>query len=173
MDAGAGETLIDRRELALVVIGRDQPALALHHRRERQRLAAGAGAEIDHLLAGLCGREQRGQLRALVLDFDGALDEIFFRVNAGIARVGAELDAQADRRPRRFLRAEMPERGQHLFALGLQRVDAQIERRAARHRGGFRHTVVAEHRGQRRIQPFRIVAGNVRRRAVKGARCER
>ena len=69
--------------------------------------------------------------------------------------------------------AEMLERGQHLFALGLQRVDAQIERRAARHRGRLRHAVVAEHGCQRRIQPFRIVAGDVRRRAVEGARGER
>ena len=107
MHAGARQPLVDRRELALVVVGRDQPALALHHRRQRQRLAAGAGAEIDHLLAGLCRRQQRRELRALVLHLDGALDEILLGMDAGIARIGAKLDAQADRRPRRRRGAEM------------------------------------------------------------------
>ena len=62
---------------------------------------------------------------------------------------------------------------QHLFALGLQRVDAQIERRAARHRGGLGHAVVAEHLRQMRVQPFRIIAGDVRRRVVERARGQR
>src|ERR1041385_1883795 len=48
------------------------PALALHHGRQRQRLAARPRTEIDHLLAGFCGGEHGCQLRALVLDFDGA-----------------------------------------------------------------------------------------------------
>ena len=96
VDAGARQPLMDRRQLALVAVGRDQPALALHHRRQRQRLAAGAGAEIDHLLAGFCRREHRGELRALVLHLDRALDEILLGMDAGVAGVGAEFDAQAE-----------------------------------------------------------------------------
>ena len=94
-------------------------------------------------------------------------------MNAGIARVGAELDAQADRRPRRRLHAEMGQRRQHLLAVGLQGVDAQIERRAARHRGRLRHPVIAEHLRQIGIEPFRIVAGDVRGRVVQGSRGQR
>ena len=71
------------------------------------------------------------------------------------------------------VRAEMRQPRQHLFAIGLQRVDAQIERRAARHRGRLGHAVVAEHLCQRRVQPFRIIAGDVRRRIVEGARGQR
>src|SRR6202048_3980547 len=107
MDAGAGQSLVDRGELPLVVIGRDQPALALHHRGNRERLAAGAGTEGDHLLAGVWRRKQRRELRAFVLHFDGALDKILLGMNAGIARVGAELDAKPERRPWRRLRTEM------------------------------------------------------------------
>ncbi len=173
MDAGAGQALVDRRELPLVVVGCDQPALALHHRRQRQRLAASAGAEIDHLLAGLRRRQQRRKLRALVLHLNGALDEILLGMNAGIARVGAEFDAQADRRPRRRLRAEMGERGQHLFALGFQGVDAQVERRPARHCGCLRDAVIAEHLRQISIEPFRVIAGDVRGSILRRTRGER
>ena len=171
--AGARQPLIDRRQLPLVVVGRDQPALALHHRRQRQGLAAGAGAEIDHLLAGLCGRQQRRQLRALVLHLDRALDEILLGMDAGIAGVGAEFDAQAERRPWRRLHAEMGQRGQHLLAFGLQGVDAQIERRPARHRGRLGDAVVAEHLRQIAVEPFRIIAGDMRRRLGQRPRCQR
>ena len=53
-------------------------------------------------------------------------------------------------------------RCQHLLALCLQRVDAQIERRAARHRGRLRDAVVAEHLRQIAVEPFRIIAGDMR-----------
>ena len=115
---------MDRHELPFVVIGCDQPASALHHRRQRQRFAAGAGAEIDHLLAGFCRRKQGRELRTLVLDLNGALDEVLFRMNAGIAGVGAKLNAQADRRPRRLGRPEMSKPRQDVLAFGLQGVDA-------------------------------------------------
>ena len=71
------------------------------------------------------------------------------------------------------VRAEMRQPRQNLFAIGLQRVDAQIQRRAARHRGCFGHPVVAEHFCQMRVQPFRIIAGNVRRCIVERARGQR
>ncbi len=172
MHARAGQPLMDRRQLPLVVVGRDQPALALHHRRQRQGLAAGAGAEIDHLLAGFRRRQQRGELRALVLHFNGALDEIFLGMNAGIAGVGAKLDAQAERRPRRRHGAEMRESTQHLLALGLQGIDAQIERRAACHRRRLGDAVIAKDLRQISIEPFRVIAGDMRRRVFKRSRCQ-
>ena len=67
--------------------------------RKRQRLAAGAGAEIEHLLAGLGAREQRRELRALVLHLDKALNE----GRLGMDRRGfwrrRKRDAQAPGRP--------------------------------------------------------------------------
>ena len=57
--AGALQPLEDRREpVAVGIVGEDLAAI-LHARGERQRLAAGAGAEIEHLLAGLCAGQQR------------------------------------------------------------------------------------------------------------------
>ncbi len=69
--------------------------------------------------------------------------------------------------------AEMVERGEHLLPLGLQGVDAQVERRPARHRGRFRRAILAEHLRQIGIEPIRIVAGDRRRRILCGARGER
>ena len=65
------------------------------------------------------------------------------------------------------------ERGQHLLALGFQGVDAQIERRPARHRGRLGDAVIAEHLRQIAIEPFRIIAGDVRRRIVERSRGQR
>src|SRR5262249_33668191 len=71
-DAGAPEprrrTLEPRRR----DVAGDQMTLVLHAGGERQRLATGAGAEIDDAHAGLHGREQGCQLRALVLHLDPA-----------------------------------------------------------------------------------------------------
>ena len=67
----------------------------------------------------------------------------------------------------------MGERGEHLLTLGLQGVDAQIERGAARHRGGLRHAVVAEHLRQIGIEPFGVIAGDMGRRILERARTQR
>ncbi len=53
---------MDRRELALVDVGRVDLAAVFHRGGKRQRLAAGAGREVEHLLAGLGEGEQRGEL---------------------------------------------------------------------------------------------------------------
>ena len=63
--------------------------------------------------------------------------------------------------------ARCGERVGSLVARGLERVDAQIERRAARERRALRGPLVAEHARKMRIEPFRIVAGDMRRRAVE------
>src|SRR5262245_25233736 len=57
-----------------------------------------------------------------------------------------------------------------LVAAALERVDTQVERRAARQRRAFGDTIVAECTREMRIEPFRIVARNPRRRAVKAWR---
>ena len=45
-DAGARQPLEDRAEAEAVEVVGDEPALVLHHRGERQRLAAGTGADV-------------------------------------------------------------------------------------------------------------------------------
>ncbi len=167
MSAGTLEPRVDRREPSLVEIGGVDLAVIFHCRRQRQRLAAGAGAEIDHLLARLGARQQRGDLRALVLHLDHALDEGGLGMDRGVLGVGRERDAKPDRRPARRLRIEVGERGGGLVALALERIDAQIERRAARQRRALGGALLAERAGEMRIEPFGIVAGDRRRRAVE------
>ena len=114
--AGALEPVVDRRKPALVVVGGVDLALVFHQRRERQRLAAAAGAKVEHLLAGLGAGEQRGELRALVLDFDQALEIGELGMDRRALGIGAKLDAQAVRRPARRLGREIGERSRRLVA---------------------------------------------------------
>ena len=95
------------REPARVAVGGVDLAVVGHHRGERQRLAAAAGAEVDHLLAGPHRRQERRELRALVLDLDPALDECRLGLDRRAAPVRARRDAQAERRERRLDGAEM------------------------------------------------------------------
>ena len=140
-------------------VGGIELSLVLHGGGERQRLAAGAGAEIDHLLAGLRAGKQRGELRAFVLHFDQALDEgrlgmdrrDFWRRQrarcaspCGDQRVGAGV--RCDKRCHR------------LFARALERIDPQIERRARRKRRSLGSAILAEDGFELRIEPLRIVA---------------
>jgi hypothetical protein len=67
-----------------------QPPGVAHGRAQRERLAAGAGAEIHHHLAALGIDHQREQLAALVLHFDVAAREDIELVQRRLA-----LDAQA------------------------------------------------------------------------------
>src|SRR5262249_22998808 len=97
--AGALEALVHRREAALVEVGgKDLPAVP-QQRGERQRLAAGAGAEVDHLVAGPRARQERGELRALVLHLDMAGEKFWLGVDRDVTGIGRKRDAQADRRP--------------------------------------------------------------------------
>ena len=146
--AGALEPLVDRREPALVVVGGVDLALVLHHGGQRQRLAAAAGAEIDHLLAGLGAGQQRRELRALVLDFDQALEKGGLGVDRRALGVGAELDAQAVAATSASARARDRRALGRLVARGLQRVDAQIERRAGGERRALLGALVAEARAR-------------------------
>ena len=156
---------MDRREAALVGIGGVNLPVVLHRGRQGQRLAAGPGAEIDHLFARLRSRQQRGELRAFVLDFDQSLDKGMLGMDRRTFGAGIELDPQPDRRPARRLCLEIGQRRRGVIAAGLQRVDAQIDRRARRQRGPLLRALLAEDARKMRIEPFRIIARNVRRRA--------
>ena len=107
-----------------------EPAGVAHRRAERQRLAAGAGAEVDHHLAALGVEQQRQQLAALVLHLDVAAREDIELVQRRLA-VDAQAPAAntASARPR--CRPAASSR-LHVVALGLERVDAQVERRRLR-----------------------------------------
>ena len=59
--------------------------------------------------------------------------------------IGGSRMRKPERRPARRLGAEMRELRQHLLALGLERVDAHIERRAARQRRALGAALVAKH----------------------------
>ena len=158
---------INRREPALVGIGRENLALvAPHGRRERERFAAGAGTQIDHLFAGLCAGEQRGELRAFILDFDQALDESGFGVNGGIfcfsflssmrSPSGDQRDGLAHRDLASMRRASS---GVPLSVLTRRSSGARdAERRA------LFHPCFAEHLCQQRIEPLGIIARDIRRR---------
>src|ERR1051326_6519416 len=148
---------MNRREAPLVVVGGVELALVGHRGRERQGLAAAAGAEIEHLLAGLRRREQSRKLRALVLNFDEALEIYRLGMDSGALGVGGERDAQALRRPARRLGLQIGETGLHVVTLALQRVDAKVERRARSERRALLGPLVAEHPREIRIEPFGIV----------------
>ena len=121
---------MNRGEAPLVVIGGEDLALVLHHSRERQRLAAGTGAEVEHLLAGPGAGKQRGELRALILHLDEPFEIGRFGVHSRALGVRREPHAQAPGRPARRLRLEIGELLGRPLALALERVDTQIERRA-------------------------------------------
>ncbi len=163
---------MDRREAPLVVVGGVELALVLHHGGKRQRLAAGAGAEIEHLLAGLGAGKQRGKLRAFVLHLDHAFQEGRLGMDRRALGVGGKTDAQAPRRPARGLGAQVRQHGGGLVALSLQRIDAQVERRARGQRRALLRARVSEGARQMRVEPFRIIAGDMRRRAVRSAGIE-
>ena len=158
---------MDRRQPPLVVVGREDLALVLHHCRQRQRLAAGTRAEIDHLLAGLGAAEQRSELRALVLNFHQTFKKRRFGMDGRALCVRSESDAQAPRRPGRRLGREVgkrpaPPRARPLIVL-TRRSSGAREASAAPSSA----RVVAEALREMRVEPFRIIAGDMRRRAVE------
>ena len=86
---------------------------------------------------------------------------------AGLFASGPDHDAQAPRRPARLLRRIFAERFGRLRALALQRVDAQVERRARAERRRLLGAVLAERRGKMRVEPVGIVAAHMRGRVVE------
>src|SRR6516162_8678311 len=115
---------MDRREAAFVAIGGVNLAAIFHSGGECQRLAAGAGTKVDYLLAGLGIGQEPSKLRALVLDFDLALDEERLGMNGRAFGIGAKADAE--RRPARRLGRKVFKFRQYRIALRRERIDTQI-----------------------------------------------
>ena len=163
---------MDRRQPPLVIVGGEDLALVLHHGGERQRLAAGAGAEIDHLLAGLGDGEQGRKLRALVLHLDHPFQESGLGMDRRALGVGGKANTQTPRRPARRLGVQIGEHGGDRLAFGFQRVYPQIERRTRSERSAFRDAIDAEGAIEAGIEPFRIIAGHIWWRAVEARAIE-
>ena len=90
--------------------------------------------------------------------------------NAGSAWIAGLFDSAARRmrRPQGDQRVGSGARSASIaaacVALALERVDAQVERRARGERGALLRALVAEGAGEGGIEPFRIIAGDMRRR---------
>ena len=163
--ARAGEPGEDRRKAMRVGVGGVDLSLVLHRGGERQRLAARAGAKVEDLHAGLGFREQRGKLRALVLQLDVAFDISRIGGERRRAAVRAHGDAQAHGRERRRLGLEMGERAERFVAIGLEKVHAQIDGRALGERPALLRSGGAEARLELGAKPFGEIPDNVRGRA--------
>ena len=163
--AGPLQPLQDRSQpQGVSVVGIDLAGVA-HGRGKGQRLAAGACTDIEHLLARARARHQRGDLRALVLHLVPAAPVPDLGLHVGLsARPVRRRQPHADRRQRRRDGSEARQRLQHLLAIGLQRVDAQVDRGATGQRRAFLGGRLAEGAGEGRLQPVGIVAAHRRRR---------
>src|SRR5690606_37181697 len=105
------EAIIDRRETrAVAVIGEDL-ALVTHCGRESEGLTTCAGAEIEHLIAGLGTAEGGDDLAALILHLEPALEIGFIGGDIGRARIaGAGRKRQTKGGERRLLGRETGQR---------------------------------------------------------------
>ena len=149
------------------------PAI-FHHGGKRERLAARAGAHVDHLLAGLGGGEQCGKLRAFVLHLHYAFDEGRLGMDRRALGIGVERKAQTEGRPARGHGIEMGKRSADRLPFGFERVDPQIKRRPAGQRRAFGDALLAEHPCKIGIQPLRIIArdpGRSAREISRGKAC--
>ena len=150
-----------------VGVGGVDLALVVHRGGERQRLAAGAGAEVEDLHPGLGLREERRKLRAFVLQLDETLDVSRVGGERGRAPVGAHGDPQAHGRERRRLGLEMSERAERLVARGLEKVHPQVDRRTLSQRPALVRGGSAEARLERGAEPLGKIAGDMSGRAGK------
>ncbi len=151
MDARAPEPDSGAIHPALERVAGDDLALVLHGGGERQRLAAGAGAEIDDALAGPRIGEQRHDLRAFVLHLDEPVLEGGERRERRPAG-----NAEAERRERRRPRLDpFPlEGGLRPVAIGLQEIDAEIGLGRHHQRRHFRLEALAIELAQGGFEPF-------------------
>ncbi|MCY1296413.1 hypothetical protein D9M70_457990 [compost metagenome] len=148
-------------------------ALVVHRRRHGERLAATAGAIVEHLFAFLRKGEIGNDLRAFVLDFEPALLKGKLRRHVRQARgafAGRNANAVAGDR-RRFGAAAL-QRLQHLGARGLQRIGTQVERRPAGEGLRFIEPIVGEVFLEGGLDPFGNVALDVGCGVFEAARGE-
>ena len=149
--AGAAQALGGAVEALLEHVHGDDPALVVHAGRHGERLAAGAGAIVGDLHAGL-GIDQGGdELRALVLDFYQAVPE-------GLARHHrqAALEAEPVRGIAHGLGVDALalQRRARLLDRGLQAIDAQVDRRRRLQRGDLAAPGLAVGLLEMRRHPF-------------------
>ena len=156
-DAGAAQPLPGALQAPFRRVAGDELAAVSHRRGERQGLAAGAGAEIDDAHPGTRAGEKRGDLRAFVLHLDETVLE-----GGGAGKRHAMRDAQPERRPAGRVGVDMlgGESAAGGVAVGLQRVDAQIEGRGSVERRHLGFETVAVKLGEVGFEPVRDVVRN-------------
>jgi hypothetical protein len=103
----AGTALQEPVEALGVRIVGQEPASVLHGGAELERLASGAGTEVEHGLTGPGPHEQAEQLAALVLDLEEALPKGWKTIEVGSRPLNDEGQGA-------------PEAGASLHALGAQ-----------------------------------------------------
>jgi hypothetical protein len=138
-----------------------QAAGIAHDGADGQRLAAGAGAEVDHHLAAARAQQLGQHLAALVLDFDRA-----FLEQRQVLQRRFLHDAQAGRGVRGRLGDDRRggQLGDDLLAVGLQGVDAQVQRRRrVQHGGQLQGLFLAVLGDELVVQPVRQVGALLRR----------
>jgi hypothetical protein len=171
---GTADAVEDRRQPRLLGIIGKYLAAVFHCRRQRQRLAAGTGAIVEHLHAGGGAGKLGDDLRAFVLHLEPALLVAGLGLDIGMAAGAVDRrDADAVRRKLRLGGADARELGQHAVAARLQCVDAQVERRPARQRRAFMRPVLAERRFEQRHAPGWTVGANFGWRILQLAQGQR
>ncbi len=94
--ASALQPLMDGCQAAGVDIGGEDLAGVVHQRCQRQRLAATACAQINHLHAGLDARQRRDKLGAFILNLKLPFDEFRQRLERRAPSALASVKTQAD-----------------------------------------------------------------------------
>ena len=138
-----------------------QAAGVAHQRPERQCLPAGTGTKVGHHLAALRADDVRQQLTTLVLHFNRPAFEQW-----QILQRRFLVHPQAERRVQGWLADDrrLFQRRHHLFAGGLERVDAQVQRRGSVQRvGQAQGFFLAVLRHQFLVQPGRQFGLHCRR----------
>jgi hypothetical protein len=149
------------------------PAI-LHRGRQRQRLAARAGAEIKHLHPGLRAGQLGHHLRAFVLNLEPALLECRLDLDIRVAPKAIDRrDTQpVPRKPRRP-GARFLERLRYLVAFRPERVDTQVEGRSPGQRPALLDPCLAEGFFEMRRTPVGAFGAYDLRRRLRPARRDR
>ena len=165
-EAGAGEARLQVREPARGGVESVEPPVRVHEVAEQQRLAAGAGAEVDHQVAALRCDQQPEQLAAFVLHLDRSRAEQLVPVDGRVSLAGAHRAVS-----RRGVRALMPSRTKRastasrvVFIRFTRRSSGAGSLQAARQR---EQCGLAEPRQQPVDQPVRQIAAQRERQLVQ------
>jgi hypothetical protein len=156
-DSSAAQPLSGAFEPPCRDIAGDELAAVFHLRGKRQRFSPRAGAEIDDTHAGTRIGQKGGNLRSLVLHLDQPVLECGCRCQRR-----AMLEPEAERRPRRRLGLDLfgGEGAAGGVAVGLQRIDAQVERGRRVERRQLVFKAAAIDRREIGFEPVRQIAGD-------------